>query len=260
MTAAWDGELYSANTAHHRAYDAAVLEGVSVPADGRIVDIGCGVGDFTRSLAALVPSGSVLGLDSSAEQIAAARAAGEGERVTFATCAAQRLGEVVPAGSADLVISVACLHWVPWEDHPAVLREVGEALKQGGTFRAEFGGAGQIADARRVLDEESERLGGPVSPWTFPTDEEYRELLVAAGFDVSWVRLLRQRRSMPTLDALLGWLRSQVSIAYLPRLDASVVTDFTAAVERRVVAELRRPDGTYDQDYVRLDLLVRAAG
>jgi hypothetical protein len=38
------------------------------------------------------------------------------------------------------------------------------------------------------------------------------------------------------------------------------VTDFTAAVERRVATELRRADGTYDQDYVRLDLLVRAAG
>jgi hypothetical protein len=55
---------------------------------------------------------------------------------------------------------------------------------------------------------------------------------------------------------VVGWLRSQVLMAYLPGLpDDAARAEFTAAAERRALAELRRADGTYDQDYVRVDVL-----
>jgi hypothetical protein len=56
---------------------------------------------------------------------------------------------------------------------------------------------------------------------------------------------------------MLGWLRSQTFPAYEPVLPAAAVAEFRRRVEERAVAELRRADGSYDLDFIRLDLLVR---
>ena len=57
-------------------------------------------------------------------------------------------------------------------------------------------------------------------------------------------------------ERLLGWLRSQVYMAYEAGLPAEVHAEFRRRAESRVV-ELRASDGSYDQHWVRLDLLAR---
>jgi hypothetical protein len=109
-----------------------------------------------------------------------------------------------------------------------------------------------------ILDEESAALGGPASPWYFPTPEPYSDMVTAAGLSVHRIGLVRQRRAMPDAAALTGWLRSQVLLAYLPELPAGAHEEFRRRAETRAIAELRRADGSYDQDYVRLDLLAAA--
>ncbi len=109
-----------------------------------------------------------------------------------------------------------------------------------------------------LLDEESARHGGGPAGWFFPTEEQYMPLLAGAGFSTrsgGWLRLLRQRRSLPDEAAFVGWLRSQVLVAYDAVLPAERVRAFRHAAAERALAELRRADGSYDQDYVRLDLL-----
>lgn len=260
-TDVWDGELYAGNTAHHRAFDDDVLAGAGLRPGRDVLDIGCGVGDLTAHVADLVgPGGSVLGLDAAAGMIAEASARTR-PGLSFRRCAAQDLDSVVAPASFDVVLSVACLHWVPGADHPGVLASVRRALRPDGTFRADFGGAGQIAAARAILDEESARLGGPVGPWYFPEPEEYTALLTGAGLrlDRGHVRLVHQRRAVPDIAAMLGWLRSQVLVAYTPGLpDDAARAEFTDAAERRCREFLRRSDGSYDQDYVRLDVLAHA--
>lgn len=266
MTAAWDAELYAANTAHHRRHDAGILGTVAVAAGARLVDVGCGVGDLTARLADLAPGVEVLGVDADPGMVATAARRSGSDRVRFAVCPAQELDRVVPAGSMDAVVSVAALHWVPAAEHPLVLRQVRRALRPGGVFRAEFGGRGQIAAVRAVLDAESARLGGGPAGWSFPDPEGYGPLLAEAGFAVpapesatGWVRLVRQRRPVPTAAALLGWLRSQVFPAYDLVLPAGAVAAFRAGAEERAVGALRRADGSYDLEFVRLDLLVHPA-
>lgn len=258
----WDPGLYAGNTAHHRAHDSAVLAGLDLRPGLRVLDVGCGVGDLTERVARLVPGGDVLGVDASPEMVEQA-ARRTGGVLRFAVARAQDLTSVVHPGTVDVVLSTAVLHWVPADEHPAVLAGVHAVLRPGGTLRAELGGAGQIAAARAVLDEESVRYGGRTAPFFFPGPELYGALLAEAGLDTGsgWVRLLRQRRSLPDQAALLGWLRSQVLLAYLPALpDDAAREAFRSAAERRCVAELRRSDGSFDQDYVRLDLLARRPG
>lgn len=251
----WDGRLYAEHTAHHRTNDANILADLRPPAEGTVLDVGCGVGDLTERLTELVPHGRVLGVDADPSMVEqAARRARPG--LEFAVAPVQDLGAVADDASVDLVVSTACLHWVPATDQPAALGELARVLRPGGTLRIDMGGAGQIAATRELLDAVSESLGGPASPWFFPTPEEYRELLAQAGFDVEGarVRLLHQRRPVPDEAAVLGWLRSQVLLAYTARMDGPTAAAFTAEVERRA-GELRREDGSYDQDYVRLDVL-----
>ena len=259
MTTSWDAALYADNTAHHRQHDEDFLGGLRLPAGARVLDVGCGVGDFTARLARLGEGVEVLGVDADPGMIAAA-ARHASPRVRFAVCKAQELDRVVPADSTDAVFSVAALHWVPAADHPGMLAQVRRVLRPEGLFRAQFGGQGQIAAVKAILDEESARLGGGTAGWFFPSPAEYLPLLAAAGFavrDDGWVRPLRQVRRFPGSGEMLGWLRSQTFPAYQPVLPAAAFPEFRRRAEARAVAELRRADGSYDLDFVRLDVSVR---
>jgi trans-aconitate methyltransferase len=250
----FDGTLYAANTAHHRAHDFEVLAGIPLAAGDRVLDLGCGSGDFTASLIPLVaPGGRVVGVDVSPSQVEHARAHHPGAE--FLVGRAQDIAALLPPASFDAVVSVATLHWVPDVDQPAALAGVAAVLRPGGTLRIDMGGAGQIAAAREVFDAVSASFGGPASPWYFPSAPEYRARLESAGLAVRRAELVRQRRPFPDAGAFGGWLRSQILPAYLPgiapeRREAFAEACLTAGLER-----LRRDDGSYDQDYVRLDVL-----
>jgi trans-aconitate methyltransferase len=250
----FDAELYAANTAHHRAHDAEVLAGVPLSAGDRVLDLGCGSGDFTASLVPLVaPGGGVIGVDVSPSQLDHAR--GQHPGAEFLVGRAQDVGMLFPPASFDVVVSVATLHWVPDADQSAVLAGVASVLRSGGILRIDMGGAGQIAHARRVLDAVSASFGGPASPWYFSSAPAYRARLEAVGFTVKRAQLVRQRRAFPDTEAFEGWLRSQVLPGYLPRIAPHSRDRFSAAALTAGLERLRRDDGSYDQDYVRLDVL-----
>jgi trans-aconitate methyltransferase len=260
---AWNAELYAAHSAHHRQQDASFLASVVLAPTDRVVDLGCGTGEFTNQLAALVPEGAVFGIDASASQVARASAK-RSANVRLVVGRLQDLDEVLQDESFHAAVSRATLHWVPKEEHPALLRVVRKHLRPGGFLRAEFGGRGQMQDALSMLDEVSESLGGPVSPWFFPEADEYADLVDEAGLTAEggFVRLLPQRRAMPTFEALRGFLRSQAFVGYEMGLRSETRTVFREVAESRAARELRRSDGSYDLEFVRLDLLAftRAAG
>lgn len=256
----WDGASYAANTAHHRRYDAEFLAGIDdLPPTARILDIGCGSGDFTIKLADLVPHGHVVGLDPQPSMLAQARAVARPNQ-SFVLGAAQDLaslithGEPALTGPFDAVVSRAVLQWVPLADHPGVLAAAAGMLRPGGLLRLEAGGGDNIATVVAILNEISERYGGPRSPWTFPPAGRYLDLLLGAGFSVDhgWVRLVAQRRLF-TRDELIGWLTSQCLHAYEhtmpPRWRPAFRAEALASIDR-----LRHADGTYDRTYVRLDV------
>ena len=76
------------------------------------------------------------------------------------------------------------------------------------------------------------------------------------AIDDGFVRLVRQRRSVPDAEAFTGWLESQVLIAYQPSLPGPSYEEFRRRGLERLLERGPREDGTFDQDYIRLDLMV----
>jgi trans-aconitate 2-methyltransferase len=258
----WNGDLYAENSSHHRATDERLIADLALGTDARVLDLGCGHGDLTARIAGLVPGGSVLGLDASSEMVTTARELHRAPNLTFEHRRAQDVAQGLEPGSFDAVVSVACLHWVPREDHPGVLAQIASLLRPGGVLRVDFGGCGQIAASRVLLDEESEALGGPTDPWFFPMPDEYAPLLEGAGLVVDdaeggHVRLLHQRRSFPDAASVLGMMRSQTYMAYDGAMSPEDRATFHARVDARIPKDLLRHDGTYDLDFVRIDVLAR---
>src|SRR5262245_31056343 len=90
----------------------------------RVVDLGCGPGQLTATLAQRWPDATVSGLDSSPEMIEAAREHA-GDRVRFEV---RDLQEWEPVGLVDVIVSNATLQWVP--DHRALIPRLVGALSE----------------------------------------------------------------------------------------------------------------------------------
>ncbi len=106
----WDPNQYLA-FADERSrpfYD--LLSRVQATAPDYVVDLGCGPGNLTDALANRWPDAEILGLDSSAEMIAAADSRPARPGLTF------RLGDLrewQPDRKVDVIVSNAVLQWVP---------------------------------------------------------------------------------------------------------------------------------------------------
>jgi len=260
----WNGAAYAANTGHHRVHDDWFLRAFPMRATDRVLDLGCGSGDFTRVVADRVPDGHIVGLDAQPTMLDEARTVAASNQ-SFVLGPVQALDELLPSpdddGSFDVVMSRSALHWVPGGDHPAVLRSVERLLRPGGWLRIECGGGGNVPAVVRVLDAISAEFDGPSAPWTFMDAGTYLELLEQAGFTLGhdgYVHTVAQRRAFDRAS-MIGWLQSQAIEAYAEGVPADRRDAFRTAVVERVDG-LRRADDTFDQTYVRLDLLMRKPG
>ena len=253
----WDGAAYAANALHHRVYDAAFLSTLPFAGDERVLDLCCGSGEFTRTIADLVPRGEVVGLDAQPSMLIEAEACAAGNQ-SFVLGPVQRLAELVPDdASFDVVMSRSALHWVPEADHLLLLAECFRLLRPGGRLRIECGGGDNVRAMMALFGDCSVKRGGPACPWTYFGAGRYLELVEAAGFSVEqgWVRTVAQHRKFDR-EASIGWLTSQCFQAYEAHLPEPVHAEFRAEVLSRI-DELRRPDGSFDETFVRLDVLAQ---
>src|SRR5258705_6306447 len=162
----WDPRTYAQHARFVADLGAGVVELLGPRSGERILDLGCGDGALTEKL---VAAGCVVvAVDASAEQVAGARSRGLDARVAR--------GEALPfAGEFDAVFSNAALHWM--RDASAVLASVQRALRAGGRFVAEMGGAGDVAAIPGALAEAVGRRGihgAGLDLLFLPTAEEYR--------------------------------------------------------------------------------------
>jgi len=105
-----------------------VLSDLAVSEGGRVIDIGCGTGNYTRKLAQAAGDGIVVGVDASEAMISAAARRGGGSNLVYLRgdgCALPFLD-----GLFDAVCSVGVIHMV--DDPMAMLDEMTRMLSPGG--------------------------------------------------------------------------------------------------------------------------------
>lgn len=168
----WDPAVYRrfGNERSRPFFDLTARIGAAAPR--AVVDLGCGSGELTRTLAERWPDARVSGLDSSPEMIAKA---GDGD-FRVADIAAWR-----PDPDTDVVVTNAALQWVP--GHQRMLVEWAAALPSGAWLAMQVPGNFD-APSHRLLREVAGRFGAGHVLRESPVEEPagYAELL--AGTDV----------------------------------------------------------------------------
>jgi trans-aconitate methyltransferase len=240
-TQQWNPDTYARNARFVSDLGTGVFQLLAPKPGERVLDLGCGDGALTEKLVAA--GCRVTAVDSSAEQVGAARARGLDAR--------RGRAETLPFKEEfDAVFSNAVLHWIP--DAAAVIGSVRRALKPGGRFVAEFGGAGCVETVRRALIDAANRRGldgAALDPWFFPTEAAYRALLEARGFAVRTMTLFPRPTPLP--GDISDWLETfaQPFLGAVPPDDrAAFIEEVRAAVQ----SALFDPSRGWTADYIRL--------
>ena len=137
----------------------------------RILELGTGTGETARRLLALHPRARLLGIDSSAAMLAAARAGLD------ADLRVQRLQDALPEGPFELVVSALAVHHLDSSEKRDLFERVRGALVAGGRF--------VLADV--VVPERAEDAVTPTTPG-FDKPDRLADVLAwlgAAGFETA---------------------------------------------------------------------------
>ncbi len=238
----WDPAKYLAFTDHRSRPFVDLLARIHADAPRRVVDLGCGPGNLTETLAARWPDATVEAMDSSPEMVEAARARG-------IDAYAGDVRDWSPRPDTDVVVSNAVLQWVP--GHESLLAGWVAALPAGawlacqvpGNFgapshvsvRALAGEARWRARLESVVLREDDAVLDPAG---------YAGVLAEAGCEVdAWETTYLQR--LTGADPVLEWVTGTALRPIRSALDEPDWADFRAELAPRLRAAYpMRADGT----------------
>jgi len=243
----WNASLYDTKCGFVTRYGEDLVE-LLAPASGeRILDIGCGTGHLTKKIAEA--GARVVGMDNSADMIAAARAAHPD--LEFITANAADFALDPPF---DAIFSNAALHWVT-EAEAAVIC-MARALKLEGRFVAEFGGRGNVARITSALRDALRDLFQVDFHRNhfYPGLGEYAGLLEKHGLSVRSAWLYERPTELPEGETGLRHWIEMFWGSDLSDLSANQKERLLVQVENRLRPELFR-DERWFADYRRLRIV-----
>jgi len=204
---------------------------------GRVVDLGCGTGELTRSLHERTEASMTLGIDSSRAMLErSVPHAGGGLSFELGDIA-----EWAPSEPFDIVFSNAALHWVG--DHAALFARLTAALAPGGQLAVQVPANHDHPShlvAERVAGEEPfrEGLGGYVRQSPVLEPERYAELLHRLGYGTQHVRLQVYLHVLPEPEAVVDWVKGTLLTDYRRRLPEDAYGAFLARYRALLISEL----------------------
>jgi trans-aconitate 2-methyltransferase len=199
---------------------------------GYVVDLGCGPGNLTATLAQRWPQAKVAGFDSSPEMIDAATSAGY-PGVAFSRA---DVTDWVPDRSPDVIVCNAVLQWVP--GHDDLLVRWADQLNADGWLAFQLPGnldspahsiAAELAGSPRWRGllgsvRHNRQAGDPA---------HYVQLLAKDGYEVdAWETTYLHM--LQGADPVLEWTKGTTLRPVLAELNAEQATEFTAEYAMRV--------------------------
>ena len=210
----------------------------------RLVDLGCGAGNVTALLREKWPRAEIIGIDSSAQMIAAARREYSRETWRLADIASWRANEEM---APDLVFSNAALQWLP--RHQLLMPQLFSQLARGGALAVQMP-SDEDAPLRRIVREVAQksrwgnRMEAPLKALTFRAPEFYYDVLCrdAARLEI-WET--EYSHAMENVEAILDWYRGTGLRPFLEALhDDEERATFLAQIRDGYAREYsRRADG-----------------
>jgi trans-aconitate 2-methyltransferase len=237
----WDPAQYGRFSAQRGRPFFDLVTQVGAVAPATVVDLGCGPGDLTLTLAERWPRAAVRGIDASREMIGAAPA---GTRVAFSVGTAEEFD----ATGVDVLISNATLQWVP--DHRRLLPQWARRLNHDGWLAFQVP-SNFDAPSHRLMRQLAasprwrERLGGVLrGAETVDGPADYLDLLTREGLEVdAWQTEYQHVLHGP--DPVLEWVRGTGLRPVLEVLGEDEAAEFNAEYAALLRAAYpARPYGT----------------
>lgn len=232
MSHTWDPDRYLtyADERGRPFVDLVARIGASDPRT--VVDLGCGPGTLTALLAERWPGADVVGLDSSPEMIAKARAAGS--RIAYDVA---DLRAWTPSAPVDVLVSNATLQWVP--GHLDLLPSLVRAVAPGGWFA--FQVPGNFGEPSHTIRDElaaeapyAQHTAGVAVPSSHDP-AVYLDALAGLGctvdaWETTYLHLLTGQ------DPVFTWVSGTGARPTLQALPDDVRPGFEAEFKRRLAA------------------------
>jgi trans-aconitate 2-methyltransferase len=229
----WNPVQYDLFAGHRATPFFDLVSRIGAEAPRRVVDLGCGPGSLTRTLADRWPDAEVVGVDSSPAMIETARGQDPAPRLRFELA---DIAAWTPSDRDDVVVTNAALQWVP--GHRALLAGWFDALPAGGWFAMQVPGS-SVLPSHVILRDlvESPRwaplLGAMVEQDPVASASDYLRDLQGSGLEAeTWETTYQQ--VLPGADPVLEWVRGTALRPVLEALGRDDATAFEAEYAARL--------------------------
>ena len=253
----FNAEQYRRASGHQKEWGKEIIGQLPLSGYERIIDLGCGDGMLTAELAARVPAGFVLGIDSSDGMIeAAAKLASD--NLSFSR---MDINDMDFVEAFDVAFSNATLHWI--KDHRRMLEAVMRSLRPCGWARFNFAAAGTGKPFDEAVGQVMKRPLFAAAfndfqwPWYMPAGEEYDELVRSAGFREAKVWSENKDRWFDNSDVMIRWVDQPCLIPFLAVLPPADRQRFREEVVEEITRRTVGADGRCFVPFRRINLLAR---
>ena len=187
MSTTWDPQQYAKFSDHRSRPFGDLMARVGASEPSVVVDLGCGNGPLTLSLAQRWPGARIVGVDHSPQMLDAARALDAGGRVEWVEADVARWDADSLGQAPDVIVSNATLQWVP--GHERLVGTWADSLAPDGWLAMQVPGnfdAPSHALMREVAADHpaADRLAPALDRLAVSSPAQYVELFAAAGLEV----------------------------------------------------------------------------
>jgi trans-aconitate 2-methyltransferase len=170
----------------------------------RILDLGCGTGELTRSLHKQLLARETLGVDKSAAMLAKAPTT---PGLHFKNAEIELFDEK----GFDLIFSNAALHWV--QDHQRLFARFASMLTRDGQLAVQMP-ANDEHPSHATAAEVAKVLGIEVKPVPLLSPERYAALLYDLGFRRQHIRMQIYGHVLPSSEDVIEWVKGTLLTFY----------------------------------------------